>query len=80
MGITLYFPNNNKIKKVLKELSKNISFEQKFKRKKDIYLENEKYLIVISKKFIRVLIFDNKNVKDINDIKRKISNVNIGKE
>lgn len=80
MGITLYFPNNNKIKKVLKELSKNISFEQKFKHKKDIYLENKKYLIVISKKFIRVLIFDNKNVKDINDIKRKISNINIGKE
>lgn len=81
MGTTLYFPNNNNnIKKVLKELSKNILFEQKFKFKKDIYLENQKYLIVISKKFIRVLIFDNKNTNDINDIKRKISNINIGKK
>ena len=53
MGTTLYFPNNSKIKKVLKELSKNVSFEQKFKLKKDIYLENQKYLIVISKKFIK---------------------------
>lgn len=78
MGATLYFPNNRKIKKTLKMLSKNISFEQKFKSKKNIYLESKKYLIVISKKFIRVLIFDNKNSNDINTITREISNINMG--
>ncbi len=78
MGTTLYFPNNRKVKKTLKMLSKNISFEQKFKSKKNIYLESQKYLIVISKKFIRVLIFDKKNENDINTIKKEISNINMG--
>ena len=80
MSQTLYFRNNNKIKKVSKELSSHIVFNQKFKFKKSIYLENEKYLIVISKKFIRVLAFNITNSQDINDIKKEIYNINMAEK
>lgn len=80
MSQTLYFRNNNKIKNVSKELSSHIVFNQKFKFKKNIYLENEKYLIVISKKFIRVLVFNITNSQDIDDIKKEIYNINMAEK
>lgn len=80
MSKTLYFQNNNKIKNVSKELSSHIVFNHKFKSKKNIYLENEKYLIVISKKFIRVLVFNITNSQDIDDIKKEIYNINMAEK
>lgn len=80
MNNILYFPNKNKIEKVSKELTKKISFTYSFKHKKNIYLENDRYLVVISKHFIRVLIFNSDNIKkDIVRIKKEISDVNITK-
>lgn len=80
MRQTLYFQNKNEIKNVSKELSSHITFNQKFKFKKCIYLENEKYLIVISKKFIRVLVFNITNSQDIDDIKKEIYNINMAEK
>lgn len=77
MSKTLFFPNNNKIKKMSKELSKNFSFDYNFKFRKNIYLENQKYLIVISKHFIRVLVFNDDNIQDIEEIKKEICNINM---
>lgn len=36
-----------------------INFDNKFTLRKNTYLENDKYLIVIAKHFIRVLVFNN---------------------
>ena len=74
MTNTFYFPNKNKVKTVAKTLINRIIFDYKFKSKKDTYLENSSCLIVISKHFIRVLVFnDSQEVSDIKDI---ISNIN----
>lgn len=72
----LYFPNRNKIKKVSKKLSTRMPFNYICKHKKNIYLENDKYLIVISKHFIRVSIFNKDNIDDINLITKEMHNIN----
>lgn len=54
-----YFKRKNKKKTLIKELSEVINFDNKFTLNKNVYLENENYLIVIAKHFIRVLVFNN---------------------
>lgn len=72
---TLYFTRKKKKKLLVKELSNNIVFDYEFNYKKDTYLENNKYLVVISKKYIRVQIFDINNSDPLN-IKNIINLVN----
>lgn len=75
-GKTLYFSRNKRKKIIEKKLSKNLVFDHKFSFKKDLYLENSKYLIVISKHFIRVQIFNVNNNYDVVSIKSIINLVN----
>ncbi len=53
-----YFKRKNKKESLIKELSRLISFDNKFTLNKNVYLENENYLIVVAKHFIRVLFFN----------------------
>jgi len=55
----LYFKRKKKKNALIKELSEIITFDNKFTLNKNVYLENENYLIVIAKHFIRVLVFNN---------------------
>lgn len=60
---TFYIKRKNKGKTLIKELSNTITFDNKFTLNKNVYLENENYLIVVAKHFIRVLVFsDDKNL------------------
>lgn len=54
-----YFKRKKKKNALIKELSEIITFDNKFTLNKNVYLENENYLIVIAKHFIRVLVFNN---------------------
>ncbi len=54
-----YFKRKKKKNTLIKELSEIITFDNKFTLNKNVYLENENYLIVIAKHFIRVLVFNN---------------------
>lgn len=76
MSKTLFFHNKIKIKTVSKELSKSFKFDYRFEFKKNMYLENQKYLIVISKHFIRVLVFNGDDIQDLEKIKKEIYNIN----
>lgn len=76
MSKTLFFHNKIKINTVSKELSKSFNFDYCFKFKKNVYLENQKYLIVISKHFIRVLVFNGDDIQDLEKIKKEIYNIN----
>lgn len=78
MNNTLYFQNKLSKKQISKKIIKKMTFSNKFKLNKNIYLENSKYLIVISKYFIRVLVFHN-NTDNIVDIKNIINSINTGK-
>lgn len=75
---TFYFKRKNKRKTLIKELSNTITFYNKFTLNKNVYLENDKYLIVVAKQFIRVLVFnDDKN--SISYIQNTINRLNTRK-
>lgn len=72
---TLYFKRKNKKNLLIKELSNIMNFDDKFYLKKNIYLENSKYLVVISKHFIRVLVFNNDRAS-VEYIENTINSIN----
>lgn len=75
---TFYFKRKNKRKALVKELSNTITFGNKFTLNKNVYLENENYLIVVAKHFIRVLVFnDDKN--SVSYIQNIINRLNTSK-
>lgn len=75
---TFYFKRKNKRKTLVKELSNTIAFGNKFTLNKNVYLENENYLIVVAKHFIRVLVFnDDKN--SVSYIQNIINRLNTSK-
>lgn len=76
---TFYFSRKRKKKIISHYLNEKILFTDTFIHKNNIYLENEKYLIIISKKFIRVVVFNYTSNADILDIKETIKNINMGK-
>lgn len=76
MNNTFYFPNKNSIKIATNRLTSKIIFDNKFRHKKETYLENRNYLIVISKHFIRLLTFNNCTYQDLANIKELIGNIN----
>ena len=73
---TLYFIRKKKKRFIANKLSNYFYFDYNFNIKKDIYLENQKYLIIISKHYIRVLVF---NEDDVWDITNQINRINIEK-
>lgn len=75
---TLYFKRKNNKKTLIQELTNIIDFDYKFNLKKNTYLENDKYLIVIAKHYIRVLVFS-KDDYSISYIQDTINNLNINK-
>lgn len=73
---TLYFKRKAKKKLLIKELSNVMDFDDKFYLQKNAYLENNKYLVVISNHFIRVLVFNN-DQNSIEYIEETINSINI---